>query len=67
MLKMYMKTNIHFNILFHNTYVLLDTVNYSEIINEKCGILQELPISTSELHIETSNTSPSSLKVKKGN
>ncbi|XP_076174287.1 acylglycerol kinase-like protein Mulk [Ptiloglossa arizonensis] len=42
-----------------------DTVNYSEIINEKCGILQELPISTSELHIETSNTSPSSLKVKK--
>ncbi|XP_054003363.1 acylglycerol kinase, mitochondrial isoform X2 [Hylaeus anthracinus] len=48
-------------------------VDYSNIINENCGNLHELSISTNELHIETSNidklqsfSSPSSLKVKKG-
>lgn len=52
----------------------LDNVDYSKIINEKCDVLHELPISTSELHIETTNidkqefvSPPSSLKVKMGN
>ncbi|XP_076766711.1 acylglycerol kinase-like protein Mulk [Xylocopa sonorina] len=51
----------------------ISNIDYSKIINEKCDILHELPISTSELHIETSNldksqvvSSPSSLKVKIG-
>ncbi|XP_043251580.1 acylglycerol kinase, mitochondrial [Colletes gigas] len=54
---------------------ITDNVDYSRIINENCGVRHELPVSTSELHIETSNidksqalsSSPlSSLKVKKG-
>ncbi|PBC29195.1 acylglycerol kinase, mitochondrial [Apis cerana] len=52
--------------------IIRDSIDFSKIINEKCDILHELPISTCELHIETSNIdksqdeSPSSLKVKMG-
>ena len=52
----------------------LDSIDFSKRINEKCNILHELPVSTCELHVETSNVdksivelSPSSLKVKIGN
>ncbi|XP_076239270.1 acylglycerol kinase-like protein Mulk [Calliopsis andreniformis] len=51
-----------------------DDIDYSNVINEECGILHELPVSTTELHIESSNidkpqiidNSPSSLKLKAG-
>ncbi|OAD61585.1 Acylglycerol kinase, mitochondrial, partial [Eufriesea mexicana] len=52
--------------------VTKDGIDFSKIINEKCDILYELPISTSELHIDTSNIyksqieSLSSLKIKMG-
>ena len=51
---------------------MTENVDYSTVINEQCGILHELPVSTCELHIETSNIhksqdlSPASLKVKTG-
>ncbi|XP_029032122.2 acylglycerol kinase, mitochondrial [Osmia bicornis bicornis] len=49
-----------------------DTIDYSKVINENCGIFHELSVSTSELHIEASNinklqvASPSSLKIEIG-
>lgn len=53
----------------------LNEIDYSNVINEECGTYHELPISTTELHIESSNVdqsqimdkSPPSLKVKMGN
>lgn len=51
----------------------LDTIDYSKVINENCGIFHELSVSTNELHIESSNinklqvASPSSLKIEIGN
>ncbi|CAL7934367.1 unnamed protein product [Xylocopa violacea] len=55
------------------TTTTINNIDYSKIINEKCDILHELPVSTSELHIETSNldksqveSSPPCLKVKMG-
>ncbi|KZC09762.1 PREDICTED: acylglycerol kinase, mitochondrial [Dufourea novaeangliae] len=48
-------------------------IDYSKIVNEQCGIPHELPISTSELHIESPNveksqasSSPAALKLKMG-
>nr|XP_033327193.1 acylglycerol kinase, mitochondrial isoform X1 [Megalopta genalis] len=48
-------------------------IDYSKIVNEQCGISYELPISTNELHIESSNieksedlSQQSSLKLKIG-
>ncbi|XP_076297367.1 acylglycerol kinase-like protein Mulk [Lasioglossum baleicum] len=48
-------------------------IDYSKIVNEQCGVPYELPISTNELHIESSNvekseapSSPPSLKLKIG-
>ncbi|XP_076654981.1 acylglycerol kinase-like protein Mulk [Halictus rubicundus] len=48
-------------------------IDYSKIVNEQCGVPHELPISTNELHIESSNvekseisSSPPSLKLKIG-
>ncbi|XP_060821605.1 acylglycerol kinase, mitochondrial [Bombus pascuorum] len=50
-----------------------DSIDFSKRINEKCDVLHELPISTCELHVATSNidklqveSSPPSLKVKIG-
>nr|XP_012137674.1 PREDICTED: acylglycerol kinase, mitochondrial isoform X2 [Megachile rotundata] len=48
------------------------SVDYSKITNENCGIFHELPVKTSELHIEASDIdkeqvkSPSSLKIEIG-
>ncbi|XP_031833350.1 acylglycerol kinase-like protein Mulk isoform X2 [Nomia melanderi] len=48
-------------------------IDYSQVINEQCGLSHELPLSTCELHIESSNieksespSSTSSLKLKIG-
>ncbi|XP_078037482.1 acylglycerol kinase-like protein Mulk [Augochlora pura] len=51
----------------------IPTIDYSKIVNEQCGISYELPISTNELHVESSNiekseplSSQSCLKLKIG-
>lgn len=53
------------------TFASENTVDYSKIINEECSIVHEVPVSTSQLEIETSNVnksqvsaSPSSIKVQ---
>lgn len=58
----------------HRIPYFLDSIDFSKRINEKCDVLHELPISTCELHVATSNidklqveSSPPSLKVKIGN